>query len=84
VKEQNCAKCPHLEIMPVVNMCVVGCGKTGAMVPARAHNRDDPSGPVSITCWRVPTWCPRPESEVEKREDRAPESTWTEFEWSAK
>ncbi|MEM6485309.1 MAG: hypothetical protein AAF662_10035 [Pseudomonadota bacterium] len=80
MKEQNCAKCKNLEIMPVANMCVVGCAATGKVIPHKADNGDDGRGPITITCWRIPMSCPRSDDEVQKREDKAPRKTWTTFE----
>lgn len=84
MKALNCGNCPHLDVQPIANMCVVGCGKTGKMVPHQADNGPLGKGPITITCWRIPMNCPRPDTDVENRSpDNTPsKTTWTTFEWT--
>lgn len=67
---KTCKGCSNLEIKRLIlNTSIVGCKETGYAVPSvvKAGAKE-----TEITYTRVPDWCPRPHTEVDKREKPLP------------
>lgn len=73
--EHTCGNCAHLVGKEFMGSGVVmGCDKTGAIVP---HNANFPEDKVIF--FRVPEDCPRPDSEIRRStgtDDRADDDFW--------
>lgn len=71
---KTCARCEHLQPQRLTrNICVVGCARTGLIVP---HAYDSNVDPDRITLWRVPKSCPRPAAEVAVQAKPIPQAEW--------
>ena len=71
-QRKTCHGCQHLKHEPIaMGGTVAYCGETGGVVPH--HFQSDP---VEHTYWRVPMNCPLPDTEVLKRENKAPRRDW--------
>lgn|GEM_PF-6270806 len=71
---RTCARCEYLRTQRLTRgICVVSCHRTGFVVP---HAYDGANDPDRVTLWRVPKECPRPSSEVEKRDKPLPQRDW--------
>ena len=71
---KTCATCPNLEYESLGSTRVFGCRLTGEMTPHATT-------PGVATFWRVPTECPRPDTDVDKRETRALRCEWEELQY---
>lgn len=77
-KRETCGDCPHLKTSPLpMNMLVAYCGKTEDIIPHRSQLEQNKIR-IQMTFWRVPLWCPLPNTEVVKRElgEKAPSQKW--------
>lgn len=76
-RERTCAACPHLKVASL-GACSkhAYCGVDEMIVP---HAYDGENTPDLITLWRVPMSCSRPDTEVEKNENRIPKKDWVEI-----
>lgn len=69
MQRPTCAGCPNLIIIDNISNWLAGCKATDTVVP---HAMDA----KSVTFWRVPGYCPLPDSEVEKRAKPQPKRKW--------
>lgn len=68
----TCAGCENLIKLPGFgNSHIFGCDKTGFVVP---HSADFQKNEVIF--WRIPIYCPLPDSEVRKSEKLAAKKHW--------
>ncbi len=59
----TCEKCENLNIEDVFGLKMAGCKLTGLVIPHNSDSKKD-----EMIFHRVPMQCPRPDSEVVKRE----------------
>lgn len=65
----TCAGCPNLIIIDNISSWQAGCKATDTVVPHWMN-------PDAVTFWRVPEYCPLPDTEVEKRAKSQPKRKW--------
>ena len=69
---KTCKRCDHLRsmrVMPNDKALIFYCGETEAIIPGESKDG-------TMTFWRVPENCPRPDSEVEKSDTPQPKREW--------
>jgi hypothetical protein len=54
---------------------IMYCESTQNVVPHSGSRSEDGKN-WELTFWRVPTSCPLPDNQVEKSENKAPQSDW--------
>lgn len=77
MKKQNCANCENLGNTSIGNCFTFYCKRTEMIVP-HASDADD----KTVIFWRIPMSCQLSDGDVHKREDRAPEKTWTKLHYT--
>lgn len=88
---RTCGACPHLElhVNSVQGLGWASCGRAevkgesvnSRAVPQHTEPRDAYTRWQSVF-WRVPLWCPLPDSMVQRSVQRQPMHEWVEKSWS--
>jgi hypothetical protein len=79
MKESTCGNCPNLKFNTSTGLAVAYCSATDGefIVPHEGVLKDGKRGnPTMVTLWRIPSFCPRSDSEVLKSGRQAPRAEW--------
>lgn len=78
MKESTCGECKNLKFSNMGGMALAYCDATDGefIVPHKSVRGNSRTVHTNVTLWRVPEFCPRPNSEVLKSETQAPEKEW--------